>query len=111
MRVSTGNRRKATKDIWSGFGDRGGDGPYVVTDPTWQIVDNLGWVRGKHSFRVGFEYNRQISTRLGNQLLARVNRRVFLLRLLFNRAHPGTLLFLAATRSLISCSAICKAQR
>ena len=56
-----------TKDIWSGFGDRGGDGPYVVTDPTWQIVDNLGWVRGKHSFRIGFEYNRQTFNQLGNQ--------------------------------------------
>ena len=56
-----------TKDIWSGFGDRGGDGPYVVTDPTWQIVDNIGWVKGKHSLRIGFEYNRQTFNQLGNQ--------------------------------------------
>jgi len=56
-----------TKNIWSGFGDRGGDGPYVVTDPTWQIVDNLSWVKGKHSFRFGFEYNRQTFNQLGNQ--------------------------------------------
>ena len=56
-----------TSPIWSGFGDQGGDGPYVVTDPTWQIVDNLGWVRGKHSLRVGFEYNRQTFNQLGNQ--------------------------------------------
>lgn len=47
-----------TKPIWSGFGDQGGDGPYVVTDPTWQIVDNLSWISGKHSLRLGFEYNR-----------------------------------------------------
>jgi hypothetical protein len=56
-----------TKNIWSGFGDRGGDGPYVVTDPMWQIVDNVGWVRGKHSLRIGFEYNRQTFNQLGNQ--------------------------------------------
>ena len=56
-----------TKNIWSGFGDQGGDGPYVVTDPTWQIVDNIGWVKGKHSLRIGFEYNRQTFNQLGNQ--------------------------------------------
>ena len=56
-----------TKAIWSGFGDRGGDGPYVVEDPTWQIVDNIGWVKGKHSLRIGFEYNRQTFNQLGNQ--------------------------------------------
>jgi hypothetical protein len=56
-----------TKPIWSGFGDQGGDGPYVVTDPTWQIVDNVGWVRGKHSLRIGFEFNRQTFNQLGNQ--------------------------------------------
>ena len=56
-----------TKDIWSGFGDRGGDGPYVITDPAWQTVDNLAWVRGKHSFRIGFEYSRQTFNQLGNQ--------------------------------------------
>ncbi len=55
------------KSIWSGFGDRGGDGPYVVTDPTWQIVDNVSWIRGKHSLRLGFEYNRQTFNQLGNQ--------------------------------------------
>ena len=56
-----------TKNIWTSFGDLGGDGPYVVTDPTWQIVDNVSWVRGKHSLRLGFEYNRQTFNQLGNQ--------------------------------------------
>jgi hypothetical protein len=56
-----------TKNIWSSFGDLGGDGPYVVTDPMWQIVDNVSWVRGKHSLRLGFEYNRQTFNQLGNQ--------------------------------------------
>ncbi len=56
-----------TPAIWQEIGDIGGDGPYVVTDPTWQIVDNLSWVKGKHSFRFGFEYNRQTFNQLGNQ--------------------------------------------
>ena len=56
-----------TPAIWSGFGDQGGDGPYVVEDPTWQIVDNVGWVKGKHSLRFGFEFNHQIFDQLGNQ--------------------------------------------
>jgi hypothetical protein len=59
-----------TKSIWGaggGFGDRGGDGPYVLTDPTWQIVDNISWMKGKHALRFGFEYNRQTFNQLGNQ--------------------------------------------
>ena len=59
-----------TKAIWGaggGLGDRGGDGPYVLTDPVWQIVDNISWVKGKHSWRFGFEYNRQTFNQLGNQ--------------------------------------------
>jgi len=57
----------ATKPIWSAFGDQGGDGPYVVTDPTWQIVDNVSWIKGKHSMRLGFEWNKQTFNQLGNQ--------------------------------------------
>jgi hypothetical protein len=66
--VSFGNAQgNSQKQIWSGFGDRGGDGPYVVTDPTWQIVDNVTWIKGHHSLRLGFEYNRQTFNQLGNQ--------------------------------------------
>ena len=35
--------------------------------PDWQIVDNVTWVKGKHSLRLGFEYNRQTFNQLGNQ--------------------------------------------
>ena len=38
-----------------------------MTDPTWQIVDNISWIKGKHSMRFGFEYNRQTFNQLGNQ--------------------------------------------
>ena len=55
-----------TKNIWSGFGDST-DGPYVVTDPTLSIIDNISWVKGKHSLRFGFEYNHQTFNQLGNQ--------------------------------------------
>jgi hypothetical protein len=56
-----------TPAIWQEIGDIGGDGPYVVTDPNWQIVDNVSWVRDKHSIRIGFEYSRQTFNQLGNQ--------------------------------------------
>lgn len=56
-----------TPSVWSNFGDIGGDGPYVVTDPTWQFVDNISWTKGKHSIRWGYEYNRQTFNQLGNQ--------------------------------------------
>jgi len=62
-----------TNSIWgvsgqsNGFGDVGGDGPYVVTDPTTSVVDNISWVKGKHALRFGFEYNRQTFNQLGNQ--------------------------------------------
>ncbi len=56
-----------TPPAWTEFGDVGGDGPYVVTDPTTAVVDNLAWMKGKHSLRFGFEYNRQTFNQLGNQ--------------------------------------------
>jgi hypothetical protein len=56
-----------TPAIWQEIGDIGGDGPYVVTDPTTALVDNISWVKGKHSLRFGFEYNRQTFNQLGNQ--------------------------------------------
>jgi carboxypeptidase family protein len=58
-----------TPSRWSGFGDQGGDTPYVTSDPIWQIVDNVTLVKGKHSLRLGFEYNRQHFNEYGNQFL------------------------------------------
>ena len=56
-----------TPPIWQEIGDVGGDGPYVITDPTWQIIDNVSLVKGKHSIRAGFEFSRQTFNQLGNQ--------------------------------------------
>jgi hypothetical protein len=55
-----------TGDGFSGLGDSS-DGPYVINDNILQFVDNLSWTRGKHTFRFGFEYNRQNFNQVGNQ--------------------------------------------
>jgi hypothetical protein len=43
------------------------DGPYFIDNNTLQLVDNVSWSRGKHSFRAGFEYSRQNYNQVGNQ--------------------------------------------
>jgi hypothetical protein len=53
-------------DPWSPFGDTN-DGPYVTTDPMWQLGDNLMLVKGKHTIHVGFEYEHHTFNELGNQ--------------------------------------------
>ncbi len=55
-----------TGDIYSGLGDST-DGPYVTKDPDISINDNITWVRGKHAFSFGFQYERQTFNELGNQ--------------------------------------------
>ncbi len=55
-----------TGDGFSGIGDNT-DGPYVIQDNSLQLVDNLSWTHGKHSFRMGVEYNRQNFNQVGNQ--------------------------------------------
>jgi hypothetical protein len=53
-------------DGFSGIGDNT-DGPYVIQDNSLQVVDNLSWIKGKHTFRFGFEYDRQNFNQVGNQ--------------------------------------------
>src|SRR5271154_1111166 len=55
-------------DGFSGLGD-GSDDPYQIADNTTQLVDNLSWIKGKHTFKFGFEYNRQNFDQYGNQFL------------------------------------------
>jgi hypothetical protein len=31
----------------------GDGGPYIVKQPTWQLADNVSWIRGNHSFKFG----------------------------------------------------------
>jgi hypothetical protein len=53
-------------DGFSAFGDSS-DGPYENKNNTTQFIDNLSWNKGKHSFKFGFEYDRQNFNQLGNQ--------------------------------------------
>ncbi len=53
-------------DGFTGIGDNT-DGPYANNNNTLQLVDNLSWIKGKHSFRFGFEFNRQHYNQVGNQ--------------------------------------------
>jgi hypothetical protein len=55
-------------DGFSALGD-GTDDPYQIQDNTAQVVDNLSWIKGKHTFKFGFEYNRQNFDQYGNQYL------------------------------------------
>jgi hypothetical protein len=53
-------------DGFSGFGDNS-DGPYQNDNNTLQFIDNISWIKGKHTFKFGFEYDRQNYNQLGNQ--------------------------------------------
>ncbi len=55
-------------DGFSALGDNSDD-PYQISDNTTQFVDNLSWIKGKHTFKFGFEYNRQNFDAYGNQFL------------------------------------------
>ncbi|HEV1283847.1 MAG TPA: TonB-dependent receptor [Bryobacteraceae bacterium] len=55
-------------DGFSSLGDNSDD-PYQISDNTTQLVDNLSWIKGKHTFKFGFEYNRQNFDQYGNQFL------------------------------------------
>ena len=51
---------------FSGFGDNT-DGPFENKNNTAQFIDNVSWNKGKHSFKFGFEFDRQNFNQLGNQ--------------------------------------------
>ncbi len=53
-------------DGFSNIGDST-DGPYVIQDNSLQLVDNVSWIKGKHTLRFGFEYSRQNFNQVGNQ--------------------------------------------
>jgi Carboxypeptidase regulatory-like domain len=43
------------------------EGPYANMNNTLQFVDNLSWIKGKHTFRFGAEFTRQNYDQVGNQ--------------------------------------------
>ncbi len=50
----------------SGFGDDT-NGPYILQDGIGQIIDNVSYIRGNHSFRLGLEIRRDRFNQLGNE--------------------------------------------
>jgi hypothetical protein len=53
-------------DGFAAFGDST-EGPYENKNNTLQFIDNISWNKGKHSFKFGFEYDRQNYNQIGNQ--------------------------------------------
>jgi hypothetical protein len=51
---------------YSSFGN-GANGPFVVDNKIFQLIDNFSWVRGKHSLRFGGEYRYDIYDQIGNE--------------------------------------------
>src|SRR5437867_1685864 len=51
---------------FTGLGDST-EGPYANDNNSLQLVDKLSWNHGKHTFRFGFEYNRENYNQVGNQ--------------------------------------------
>src|SRR5262249_47697766 len=51
---------------FAGLGDST-EGPYANDNNTLQLIDKLSWIHGKHTFKFGFEYNRQNYNQVGNQ--------------------------------------------
>ncbi len=50
----------------SNFGDDT-NGPYILQDGIGQIIDNVSYIRGNHSFRFGLEVRRDRFNQLGNE--------------------------------------------
>ncbi len=51
---------------FNGFGDDS-EGPYVNNNKTFQLIDNVSWTRGSHSFRFGGEIRWDQFNQVGNQ--------------------------------------------
>jgi carboxypeptidase family protein len=56
----------ALADGFSGFGN-GTDGPYTTSDHILEVVDNISWTHGSHSFKFGAEVGRTDFNETGNQ--------------------------------------------
>ncbi len=51
---------------YSSIGDST-EGPYANSNNSLQLIDNLSWIKGKHTFRFGMEFTRQNYNQVGNQ--------------------------------------------
>ena len=50
----------------SGFGD-GTEGPYTNRNKVFEIIDNVSWIKGRHSFKVGAHFRIDHYNQVGNQ--------------------------------------------
>ncbi len=53
-------------DGYSGFGNDS-EGPYENNNRSLQFIDNLSWIRGKHTFKFGAEIRQDVYRQVGNQ--------------------------------------------
>ena len=51
---------------FSGFGDNT-EGPYTNRNKAFEFIDNLSWIRGRHSFKVGGGIRYDMYNQVGNQ--------------------------------------------
>jgi hypothetical protein len=51
---------------FSGFGDST-EGPYTNRNHAFEVSDNLSWIRGRHSFKVGGSFRFDMYNQVGNQ--------------------------------------------
>jgi len=51
---------------YSGFGDST-EGPYTPTNNAFELTDNVSWIRGRHSFKVGGGVRYDMYNQVGNQ--------------------------------------------
>jgi hypothetical protein len=54
------------QDPYSDFGNSV-NGPFIIDNKIFQVLDNFSWVRGKHSIRFGGEYRYDIYDQIGNE--------------------------------------------
>ena len=50
----------------SGFGDST-EGPYTVDNKMFEFIDNVSWIKGRHSFKVGAHFRFDHYNQVGNQ--------------------------------------------
>ncbi|MBL0158761.1 MAG: TonB-dependent receptor [Bryobacterales bacterium] len=64
--VQWGVPNVSLQGVYAGFGNDS-EGPYENTNSSWQIVDNLSIIRGKHSIKIGGEVRNDHYNQVGNQ--------------------------------------------
>jgi hypothetical protein len=64
--VQWGIPNVSLQGVYAGFGN-GSEGPYENNNQAFQIINNLSWIRGKHTFKFGGEIRHDDYNQVGNQ--------------------------------------------